>query len=216
MAEKISVFYNMLNSMEDKEYIETFISYNVALISARLKPSITLNLIKGIDKDLFKLWNLYGKEYLDKINLEYIPLRNSDKSLIILIYDKELLEKYIKRKENLEFLVDIGYRKEFILEEALDTLKVRYEICKCPHELGVFLGYPVDDVRDFMQCSKKKCLACGYWKVYNCERKARRIFELFDVVKDFTVNNIIDGKRANSLSMELQYKFQKSQKIIFG
>lgn len=209
MVEKISNFYNMLNSMEDREYIETFISYNVALISARLKPSITLNLIKGRDKDLFKLWNLYGRDYLDKINLDYINLRDSEKSLIILIYDKELLLKYLKKKENLSFLIKIGYSKYLILEEALDTLRLRYDKYKCPHELGVFLGYPIEDVKDFMECSKKKCITCGYWKVYNNENKAKTIFKLFDTVKDFTISNIIEGKRAEHLSVALKGEFIK-------
>ncbi len=105
MGEKISTFYNLLNGMEGKEYIETFISYNVALISARLKPSITLNLSKYDNKDIFYLWNIYGKDYLKRLNLDYISLRDSDKSLIVLIYDKELLEKYINKKDILKIFL---------------------------------------------------------------------------------------------------------------
>ncbi|ACD21843.1 DUF3793 family protein [Clostridium botulinum] len=215
MGEKISTFYNLLNGMEGKEYIETFISYNVALISARLKPSITLNLSKYDNKDIFYLWNMYGKDYLRKLNLGYISLRDSDKSLIVLIYDKELLEKYINKKDNLKFLNCVGYDRELSVEDALNTLKDRYEVYNCPHELGIFLGYPLEDVKDFMECSEKKCLTCGYWKVYNSENKAKTIFTLFDRVKDFTVTNIIEGNRTNSLSLTLKDNFQKNHKIIF-
>ena len=215
MGEKISAFYNLLNGMEEKEYIETFISYNVALISARLKPSITLNLSKYDNKNIFNLWNLYGEKYLKKLNLGYVSLRDSEKSLIILIYDKELLEKYINKEDNLKFLNNVGYSKELSVENALSTLKDRYELYKCPHELGIFLGYPLEDVKDFMECSNKKCLTCGYWKVYNSEHKAKTIFTLFDKVKDFTVTNIIEGNRANSLSLTLRNNFQKNHRIIF-
>ncbi|WP_242984743.1 DUF3793 family protein [Clostridium taeniosporum] len=215
MGEKISTFYNLLNGMEGKEYIETFISYNVALISARLKPSITLNLSKYDNKNIFNLWNIYGKKYLKKLNLGYISLRDSEKSLIVLIYDEKLLEKYINREDNLKFLNRVGYEKELSVENALNTLKYRYKLYKCPHELGIFLGYPLEDVKDFMECSNKKCLTCGYWKVYNSENKAKTIFMLFDRVKDFTVTNIIEGKRADNLSLTLKYNFEKNHKIIF-
>ena len=38
MTNKLNNFYKLLNNLNDKEYIEMLISYNVSLISARLKP----------------------------------------------------------------------------------------------------------------------------------------------------------------------------------
>ncbi len=35
-----------------------------------------------------------------------------------------------------------------------------------PHEIGVFLGYPLADVIGFIQNRGKNFTACGYWKVY--------------------------------------------------
>lgn len=69
------------------------------------------------------------------------------------------------------------------INNYVNTLKDRYEKYNCPHELGVFLGYPLDDVRDFMEYNNKKCLGCGYWRVYNDITRAKEIFSKYDKVK---------------------------------
>lgn len=48
-----------------------------------------------------------------------------------------------------------------------------------PHEIGLFLGYPPEDVRGFMDnhACGHKCVGC--WKVYGDEESARKRFELY-------------------------------------
>ena len=46
MVNNLCDFYNLLGRLEGRQYIETFISYNVSLINAKLKPSITLTVKK--------------------------------------------------------------------------------------------------------------------------------------------------------------------------
>ena len=208
MAEKISAFYKMLNSLEGKDYIETFLFYNVALISTKVKPSITLSLCKLNCKNIFTLWNEFGIDYLKTLNLDYVELRESEKSLIVLIYNKDLLTKCINKDQNTRFLQSIGYEKSESIHNTLQTLKDRYKIYKCPHELGVFLGFPIEDVKDFMNCSNKKCLLCGYWKVYNNENEAKKIFKLYDNIREFTVENIIKFKCENQFSLRIDNFFE--------
>lgn len=45
-----------------------------------------------------------------------------------------------------------------------------------PHEIGLFLGYPLDDVRGFILNGGRDYLACGCWKVYSDEPAALRCF----------------------------------------
>ncbi|MFR3909913.1 MAG: DUF3793 family protein [Clostridium paraputrificum] len=216
MTDKLNNFNKLLNNLNDKEYIEILIAYNVSLISARLKPSITLNLSKSNNKNTYELWNKYGEDYLESLRIKFIKLRESEKSLVILIYDFELLETFINIPKNKNFLMSLGYPNKFSVEEALETLQERYELYNCPHELGIFLGFPLDDVKDFMTCSDKKCLACGYWKVYNQCNKAKRIFNLFDRVKEETLDNILDGHRHCILFNNIKHKFESNQKLILN
>lgn len=216
MKQRINTFYSFLNDMDDKEYFENFLSYSVALISARLKPSITMNLIKGGNRNNFHLWMSYGEEYLKTLGLNYIKLRENHQCLIVLIYDKELLNEFINKPWNYEFLNSIGYENNMSLDGILERLKGRYDDYNCPHELGIFVGYPLEDVKDFMECSKKQCLACGYWKVYNKFEKAEFIFNIYDEVKETAIKNIIEGKRHKDLSDILRYEFEQKNSVILG
>lgn len=184
-------FYNLLGRLEGKHYIKTFISYNVSLINAKLKPSTTLTIKKKDRKNTFYLWNNYGKEYLNNMNLCHIVLKDDEYNCILLIYDYYQLKNCLVNPENNRFLKMIGYHKMDNIDDVLRELKRRYAIYNFPHELGIFLGYPINDVKDFIDNPKKKCLLCGYWKVYSDKENAKRIFRIFDNVRSNAMDKIL-------------------------
>ena len=49
-----------------------------------------------------------------------------------------------------------------------------------PHEIGVFLDYPLDDVIRFIEQRGRGYRCSGCWKAYSNEQEARRRFELYD------------------------------------
>ena len=55
--------------------------------------------------------------------------------------------------------MQLGYSDNSDINNYLYMLKNRYKEFNCPHELGIFLGFPLNDVMDFMNCKNKKC----YW-----------------------------------------------------
>jgi len=46
-----------------------------------------------------------------------------------------------------------------------------------PDEIGLFLGYPPEDVLGFME--KRECKCTGFWKVYGDEEKAKELFAAY-------------------------------------
>ena len=48
-----------------------------------------------------------------------------------------------------------------------------------PHEIGLFLGYPPEDVAGFIANNARNCKCCGCWKVYGDEAKAKETFRRF-------------------------------------
>lgn len=48
-----------------------------------------------------------------------------------------------------------------------------------PHEIGLFLGYPPEDVRGFIQQRGKGCKCVGCWKVYGDAAQAQKRFALY-------------------------------------
>ena len=196
-------FYKSLDKMEERECIEKFLLYNASLVVTKVKPSATITLKKG-SNSIYEKWIKYGKGFLKSIDIGYINLRECESALIILIYDEEELSNYIFRKENKLFLTKLGYNDENNLDVYLKMLKRRYEEFNCPHELGIFLGYPLDDVRDFMDCSNKKCLACGYWRVYNDYDNAKEVFNIYDMIKEEAVSFILKGDSSQNVFCNLK------------
>lgn len=206
-------FYNKLDSLQDKEYIETFLVYNLSLVIAGIKPAITVTIKKNNQK-LYNSWNDFGSCFLDNIDLKFIELRESNDSIIAMIYDEYMLEKELSQKSHMEFLFNLGYPSNASISDYLNILKNRYEKYHCPHELGLFLGIPFEDVKDFMECTTKKCLFCGYWKVYNNGNKAKEIFNKYDKVKEYTMKNMLRGNSSRDLALSIKNSFYENAKCI--
>ena len=112
--------------------------------------------------------------------------------------ERECIEKFLIYNASLVFSG---------VKPSATMLKNRYNKFKCPHELGVFLGFPIEDVKDFMNCSNKKCLGCGYWLVYNDIDKARSIFEKYDKIKSYTTRNILKGNSTYKIAYDIKNTF---------
>ena len=48
-----------------------------------------------------------------------------------------------------------------------------------PHEIGLFLGYPPEDVQGFICHQGRGCKLTGCWKVYGDEQAARQCFAAY-------------------------------------
>ena len=76
----------------------------------------------------------------------------------------------------IEFLSGYGYTGCEI-RQCLNRLKERLKSSeRFPHEIGVFLGYPLGDVIGFIQNEGRNCKCCGMWKVYDNENEAQKLF----------------------------------------
>lgn len=48
-----------------------------------------------------------------------------------------------------------------------------------PHEIGLFLGYPPEDVRGFITLGAARAKCVGTWRVYGDEEAAKKTFALY-------------------------------------
>ncbi|MGI6012557.1 MAG: DUF3793 family protein [Ruminococcus sp.] len=104
-----------------------------------------------------------------------------------LVYWPERIQREIMDKRIQHFLRKYGYRV-FWTNGVLDRLCKRMERYKkgldvFPHELGIFLGYPLEDVQGFIDNRGKNYLYCGYWKVYGDVKEAKRLFARYRMAK---------------------------------
>ncbi|MGG7143180.1 DUF3793 family protein [Clostridium nigeriense] len=206
-------FYSKLTSLDDKEYVETFLVYNLSLVIAGAKPAVTIT-IKKNNHRLYDNWDVFGSPFIKELNLNYIQLRECFDAVVIMVYDESILEKHLSSKQTIDFLTNIGYSSNLSTRDYVNKLKYRYEQYHCPHEIGIFLGIPIKDVKDFINCTTKKCLLCKYWKVYNDSNKAQTIFDTYDKIKEHTIKNILTGDSSINLVLSIKNSFNQSAKYI--
>lgn len=203
MAKENKLFFEILSKMGEEDYLKNFFTYLLSPVIAGIKPSSTITLTRGT-KGLYNLWQSMGKKFLDEIGLKSINLREDEKSLVTLVYNEKALEDTLSKECNLTFLEDIGYCREDNIDDLLSGLISRYKEVHCPHELGIFLGIPLEDVKAFMECTRENCLMCGYWKVYGDKEKATRIFNHYDKSKDIAMKGIMKGVTLNNIIYDIK------------
>lgn len=138
-----------------------------------------------------------------KSELSVHILYQSSQKIILYVYQKELLTSVLKKPNVQEFLKIYGYLEEDtqaklkILTERVKTFYREKE--EFPHEIGVFLEYPLEDVIGFIKNQGRHFLLSGYWKVYHDIEKAKEIFRSYDRAKEELVKDILDGKTLTEL-----------------
>lgn len=175
-------FAEILRTLDGKEYIEAMIAFASAPTIQGKKPASLMN-FNSCGRNTAALWRKYGKDICESFELEHFELKSDDESILILLYRKRLLEWYVNHPRNQSFLNKIGYDTEDSLEKKLTILKRRFEM-SCPHEIGIFLGMPVEDVEGFIEHKGKNCLLCKYWKVYCNPKRAELLFNAYDKARN--------------------------------
>ena len=92
---------------------------------------------------------------------------------LILVYSPKLLAARLSAPENRELLREYGYTDDLPLDECLERLSERTKCDDFPHEIGIFLGYPAEDVRGFVENGGCNYKLCGCWKVYGSVESAQ-------------------------------------------
>ena len=140
--------------------------------------------------DLFS-WPLIDQKELDAytaaLQVRGITLRvmrRSQQRLLLLVYRRSCLERRLSCPAVRRMLEDEGYPAEGDVETLLDCLAGRLQQQEFPHEIGLFLGYPPEDVEGFCRCKGQNFKLCGRWKVYGDQEAARRYFRRCDRCRD--------------------------------
>ena len=100
---------------------------------------------------------------------------------LVYVYREAQLSAVLADKAVQEFLRQEGYQLPAEQEQtgALLNQLSRRLCCQAefPHEIGVFLGYPLPDVVGFIENRGQNFPCCGCWKSYGEPAAARRRFD---------------------------------------
>lgn len=112
----------------------------------------------------------------------FVPVKKEDGRFLIFVYDKKLLKDICSRSRSLEYLKSKGYRVEKGFDSILGELISRLAHGKSfPHETGLFLGYPLEDVIGFETQKAQNCLFSGVWKVYGDRQSSVELMEKYRI-----------------------------------
>lgn len=97
-------------------------------------------------------------------------------AVLVYVYRPAQMDTLLKNCDVLHFLQIEGYRPG--TADALLTQLSQRLCCEgdFPHEVGIFLGYPLADVVGFIQNHGQNFTVCGHWKVYTDPAAAQQQF----------------------------------------
>lgn len=145
-----------------------------------------------------------GIKYILKgtdISCHFLKAGN-DRGLLYLYREKEIIS-YLHLKEIAIFLEKYGYLPNN-LDVMLGHLTKRMDsYCNgeivFPHEIGVFLEYPLADVTGFLENKGKDFIYSGYWKVYHDVPETVRRFTQYDTVRYRMVRAVTSGRNIQEI-----------------
>ncbi|RHM61510.1 MULTISPECIES: DUF3793 family protein [Coprobacillaceae] len=159
-----------------KEF-ETLLVKHCACVLQNLKVANMFHIPCFKFSNLKELVDLYNKK-LHRFHLSIRLFYTGKKRVTIYLYQEDYLSSLLNHTQIHSFLCQYDYPLDH-LDHTLDHLEYRlnqYE--EYPHEIGLFLGYPLCDVLGFIH--HQKCQYCGYWKVYKNVQDSYHLFCQFD------------------------------------
>lgn len=154
-----------------------------------------------IDKEemINDLRNLNNR--LKSKGLRVLPMRIKKDRALIYIYRPKQLKCDFSEKPVRLLLEKMGYSCDEPNRCITKLIsKLRYE-SEFPHEIGLFLGYPPEDVKGFIE-NAAACSKCsGCWKVYGNKQEAEKLFEKYRKCTDVYCAQWKKGKSIERLTV---------------
>ncbi len=146
--------------------------------------------------DSYELPELISELRLAKLDM-YVLYRDRSRSLVF-IYRHAKLSEYLSQQDTKNYLRNCGYEGG-LLFDYLPRLRKRVSRyyrgeMEFPHEVGVFLTYPICDVEGFVKYQGRQCLFSGYWKIYDNLSQTLSRFADFDRARQEAIEEWLEGK----------------------
>lgn len=196
MSEEVFLIVNQLN----RDGLEAQIALRCAPLITGIKMSNLLTVSEHHCSEVRRIFKGSG--------ISSCVLYRSRQKVTYLLYRREWLEGSLMKKAAAAMMRDFGYRT-MSLYNILRELAQRYRLYMersgpFPHEIGLLLGYPPEDVSGFIRNQGKNFLYSGYWKVYVSPTETIRLFEQYDrateevirlVSRGISIQNLINFKK---------------------
>ena len=167
---------------------------------AGLKTGNLFNCPYSDKEELFQALRSLNRRLVPK-GVRVVPLRMWTDKVLLYIYRPRKLGNDLAVKEAADLLRENGYNVDNLGKCVAHLGRRLYEMESFPHEIGLFLGYPPEDVRGFIENHAEgyKCVGC--WKVYGDEQEARQLFEQYRKCTDVYCSQWAKGRSIERLTV---------------
>lgn len=138
---------------------------------------------------------------LVKKGIRVLPLRYHDGCALIYAYRPSKLSQDLQQADACSLLKERGYASgapEQCIVQLMQRLAGGGEF---PHEIGLFLGYPPEDVCGFIENRAGGYKCVGEWKVYGDADKAKEIFAKYRKCTEVYCAQFAQGKSIERLTV---------------
>lgn len=133
--------------------------------------------------------------------LRILPIRYRKGRVLIYVYRPAYLSRDLEDTMAREILDARGYdcgNPEACVARLIKNMAFSDDF---PHEIGLFLGYPPEDVRGFIENKAEGFKYVGYWKVYGDEERAINLFEKYKKCTDIYSRRFAAGSSLDRLTI---------------
>ncbi|MDR2849726.1 MAG: DUF3793 family protein [Verrucomicrobiota bacterium] len=156
----------------DRDRLLRRLLIEAAPILSKLKPAMLTRIsgcscMENVRHD--HLFCRHQGELVGALGLEHRILVQSSSGVLVFFYDPVLLSETLADPQNRRFLAARGCCGAPSLTADLNWLENRFHSFShtFPHEIGVFLGYPLKDVEGFVGCQRSADVGQGTdWRVF--------------------------------------------------
>ena len=190
----IMKFMEHTKTLCTEEFVKNMLLCFAAPTISGIKAACLINFTRK-DEDMRSVWLRCSGEWLASLKVqalllnEHCPCMNA----LVLIYRRELVARALGCDEACELLAEYGYPLHDV-DACLECLRRKFRT-GFPHEIGLFLDYPPEDVRGFIenrQAQKLSCPCC--WKVYGNAEEAVCRFRKYKQAECEAARQILAGK----------------------
>ena len=132
--------------------------------------------------------------------LRVLPLCIKENRGLIYVYRPDRLSKDLRNELTERLLKKCGYTscdENACLRKLIERLN---RLSDFPHEIGLFLGYPPEDVDGFIN-RREEWKYCGFWKVYGDVDSAQKLFSRYRKCTDIYCKLCQEGKSIENLTV---------------
>ena len=148
-------------------------------------------------RNCIRCWN----HMLVKKGLRILPLRFRENRALVYVYRPSKLSHDLECDMAYRILKEYGYEACTPEQCIIKLIKRLEENEDFPHEIGLFLGYPPEDVQGFIENRAAGCKCVGCWKVYGDADAAQKLFAKYKKCTDVYCTMFANGRSIERLTV---------------